>query len=297
MIITGATGYIGGRLLRSALAQGWIACAVVQAGDPAPLHGGAIRIEDPGRAADLADELMGFRPDMVMHLAAAQTLSDDPTVSDLLVEANLAFGARVLAASRAAGARGLVAAGTYSAHAGGTGDYFPQTLYAATKHAFLDLSEHYRRNTTLQTVMLELSDTYGPGDARPKFLNLVAAAAQSGEPLGASPGDQVVRPLHVDDIIDAFLHTAMLLLDGADLDSVYSVAGPESVTLRQLVEKFELATNSSVPIRWGMRPHRPREIMQPWCGRPLPAWSPRIGLIDGLRDVYGHPAIEGGTEA
>jgi nucleoside-diphosphate-sugar epimerase len=287
-VVTGATGYIGGRLLAAMLERGWDTCAVVHSADDSALAPGVLRVPDTGRAPDLATALAAFGPDAVMHLAAAQDLTDDPSASDALVEANLAFGARVLAASRAAGARAFVAAGTYSAHATGVYEYVPQTLYAATKRALLALMEHYRVNTPLATVMLELSDTYGPGDGRPKFINLIAEAAASGESLHASPGDQVVRPIHADDIVAAFIHSAILLLDGAEVGAVHSVAGPDAVTLRELVDVFERATGGRVPVEWGARPHRPNEIMNPWSGDPLPAWEAGIGLLEGLGAVYGH---------
>ncbi|MDP2300170.1 MAG: NAD-dependent epimerase/dehydratase family protein, partial [Actinomycetota bacterium] len=193
----------------------------------------------------------------------------------------------VLAAARFAGARALVAAGTYSAHADGDAGYAPQTLYAATKQAFGALAGHYRRNTALATVVLELSDTYGPGDRRPKFLNLIAAAAASGEVLGASPGEQVIRPLHTDDIVAAFIYAASELVKGRELGGVYSVAGPDAVTLHELVAVFERATGTSVPVEWGARPYRPGEIMAPWTGETLPGWAPSIGLVEGLGAVYG----------
>ena len=291
-VLTGATGYIGRHLLAAILERGWHVCAVVQPLDETPLPAAVARVPDPGSAADLAVALATFRPDVVMHLAACQDLTDMPEASDSLIEANLDFGARALSAAHAAGARAFVAAGTYSAHVTGTAEYAPQTLYAATKQAFLSIGEYYRRNTPLRTVMLELSDTYGPGDARPKFLNLVASAAASGETLEASPGDQQVRPLHVDDIVEAFIHAATLILEGAELDAVYSVAGPQAVTLRELVDEFERATRRPVPIRWGARSYRVREIMRPWAGNPLPSWQPRIGLAVGLRGVYERPSGE-----
>jgi nucleoside-diphosphate-sugar epimerase len=125
--------------------------------------------------------------------------------------------------------------------------------------------------------------------ARKKFLNLIASAAATGEVLGASPGDRVIRPLHADDIVSAFITATELLLAGEKLGPTHSVSGPEAVTLRELVTIFEQATGSTVPVQWRARPHRPREIMLPWAGAPLPRWSPGIGLAEGLTSVYGQP--------
>lgn len=285
-VLTGATGYIGGALCRELAARGWVLAAIVMPGDAGVLPDGVRRFEDPGTAAELAPMLREFAPDTVFHLAAAQDLAGGPAASDALVAANLAFGARVLAAAESAGARAFVSASTYSVHADGTAEYAPQTLYAATKAAFVALTEHYRRNTALAVTSLELSDTYGPGDRRPKFLNLLARAAATGEPLDASPGDQVIRPVHVDDIVAAFAHAAAQLVAGVALPATASVAGPEAVNLRQLADVFAAATGVRPVVNWGALPYRAHEIMRPWDGPRLPGWSPRVGLRDGLESVY-----------
>lgn len=286
-VLTGATGYIGGRLLQRLLRDGWTLCAVVHPADLTALPEGVLRIEDPHNAGVLASALSAFAPDAVFHLAASQDLADTPDASDTLIDTNLAFGGRVLAAARASQSRAFVAAGTYSSHADGTSAYAPQTLYAATKCAFGDLALHYRRNTELPTVILEFSDTYGPGDDRPKFMNLAASAARTRTRLDASPGEQILRPLHVDDVVSALVHAAHALLKGESLDPVHSVAGTEPVTLKELVAALEQATALSVPIQWGARPYRSGEIMSPYAGNGLPGWQPEIRLAVGLAEVYG----------
>jgi nucleoside-diphosphate-sugar epimerase len=290
-VITGATGYIGRRLVGRLLVDGWSLLALVQPGDVAALPAHVLRRQDAGSASADADILTEFAPDVVLHLAACQDLSDGPETSDALVEANITFGARVLAAAAASGAIGVVAAGTFMTHADGTPDYAPQTLYAATKQAFRDLAAHYRRWTTLRVTVLELSDTYGPDDPRPKFLNLLSAAAASGEQLDATPGEQLLYPLHVDDIVEAFVHAATMLLDGAELDEAYSIHGPTGVTVRELAALFSAATGRSPDVAFGGRPYRVNEIMTPYVGPSLPGWRPVIPLDRGLREVFGDRTV------
>lgn len=286
-LVTGGTGYIGGRAVAHLLERDWTVACVVHHDDTSPLPDSVLRLVDERTAAALAASVAPFEPEVVLHFAAVQDLTDTAEASDALVEANVSFGARVLFAARAAGARALVAAGTYSVNAEGSSEYAPQTLYAASKRAFGDLAEYYRRTTQLRTVQLELSDTYGPDDSRRKFLSLLDEASRTGEPLGATAGEQIVRPLHVDDVVSAFVHAGELLAEGTPLDSRYSVAGPEAVTLRQLADVFARATGRAVPVTWGARPYRPREIMVPYVGPELPQWAPHIGLAEGIAQVYG----------
>ena len=287
LAITGATGYIGGRLLARVLDADWTPVCVVHPDDPAQLPDGVRRVPDPGSAAALAREFADSGIEAVLHLAASQHLTDDADASDALVEANVAFGARVLSAACVSGAKGVVTAGTFSTHASGGPEYAPQTLYAATKQALADLAVYYNQSTSLKVLTLELSDNYGPGDPRPKFLRLLAEAARTGEPLDATPGEQVVWPLHVDDVVSAFVHAARMIADGEPLGEVYSVAGPEAVTVRELAARFAHATGTHPIIEWGGRPYRPNEIMTPWVGERLPGWQPAYGLEEGLAEVFG----------
>lgn len=283
VLATGVTGYLGGRLLSRLIADGHECTAVVHSSDLTPLPDVVTRVCDPGSATELAAMLATAAPDVAIHLAAQQTLASTPADSDSLVEANIAFGARMLSAAHAVGARGLVWAHTFSAHADGTREYLPQSLYAATKQSFRDLCRYYSTSTALKCVGLELSDTYGPDDPRPKFLN----SAISGEPLPATGGEQILRPIHADDVADAFIYAASrLLAEGFELDA-YSVCGPSAVRLRDLVAELESATGIKTDVRWGERPYRPNEIMKPYVGEQLPGWSPRYTLREGLAAAYG----------
>lgn len=290
-VVTGGTGYTGQRLVRQLLADGAAVLAVVRPGDNDPVPVGALRLEDLGDAQSNCDAFGEFKPDVVLHLAACQDLTHEPVAVDALVEANVAFAARMLSAAAASGARGFVAAGSFMTHADGTSHYAPQTMYAATKQAFRDLAAYYHRWTPLNVTVLELSDTYGPDDHRRKFLNLLADACLANESLDVTPGDQVVYPLHVDDVVSAFVHAARLLVDGVLLDEVYSVHGPKGVTIRQLVGLFESATGLHPDVRFGGRAYRPNEIMKPYTGPSLPDWTPSMSLEQGLRAAFSNRSV------
>jgi nucleoside-diphosphate-sugar epimerase len=134
-------------------------------------------------------------------------------------------------------------------------------------------------------VTLKLYDTYGPDDPRPKLLTLLRQTAASQRLLAMSPGEQLLDLVHIDDVIDAYARAAdRLLADQVEGHERYAVSSGAPRPLREVVEVFEEAAGVRLPIRWGGRSYRPREVMRPWDrGRPVPGWHPRVGMLDGFR--------------
>lgn len=284
IVVTGATGYIGQHIIKQLISEGNSVAAVVRS-TSLSLPDSVVQFVDTGDDSQLVNDFSKFGCEILVHCAAAQMLHQSVENSAELVSTNIGFGARMLAISHAASVRGFVAAGTFSTHADGTSNYAPQTLYAATKEAFTSLASHYRRNTSMPVVVLELSDTYGPKDPRPKFLNLVHQAAVDGTTLEASPGLQILHPIHVGDVARAFIHSAHMLLDGQNLELTYSVHGDEAVTLQELVALYEYAHDCEVNVVWGARKYRDGEIMNPYTGTRLPGWVPQVSLSEGLKNL------------
>src|SRR6266849_2891380 len=88
-----------------------------------------------------------------------------------------------------------------------------------------------------RSIWLMLSDTFGPGDSRPKLLNLMRSAASTGKLLEMSPGEQLVDLVYIDDVIEAFkLAADRMLPDGmAARHEHYSVCSGTPIRVRALV--------------------------------------------------------------
>ena len=176
----------------------------------------------------------------------------------------------------------LVSASTVMAHYGGE-EYRPLNLYAATKQAFSDLLAYYVDTGLLRAVTLVLSDTYGPGDHRPKVLNLIRDAAQKGAPMALSRGDQDYDVVHIDDVTAAFQTAGLQLLEGLLRGGTFQVVPEAPLTLRATVGKLLHLHNSSWQGGWGQRPKADREILRAIRVYPsLPGWRPIVSLEKGL---------------
>ena len=242
--------------------------------------------EHDGTKGGMVGIVGAARPEVVFHLASAfvaEHRSDD--VADL-VESNLLLGTQLAEAMRVNGRTLLVNTGTAWQHYQDE-PYNPTSLYAATKQAYLDVLRFFEEAAGLRVITLEIFESYGPGDPRPKLMGVLKRAAREGNRLSLTEGSQRFDFVHVRDIVRAFVRAAERLLSG-------EVRGPESyalrasstVTMKELVDLFGRVAGKSLSADWGVRPYRAREMLEPWAGgASLPGWRPEVPLEDGIREL------------
>lgn len=289
-LVTGATGFLGQHLALRLADSGVAVTAIVRPTsdrDRLAALPDDIRIHiATGDDEDLNACFARAQPDAVFHLAARFTSSNMPDQIPGLTEDNVMFTMRICKAAIATGCTALIAAGTawQNAHnTTGKKPSAPNTTYAASKRVAESIIEQFCRMSDLNAITLKIYDSYGPNDPRRKFLAVLREAAATGKTLAASPGDQLLHMVHVDDLIDGFIHAGNLLAAGEIRDHVcHTLPSPKAVTLRALAEMWMSANDRQATINWGSRPHRDGEVMVPWEGDPLPGWHPEIDLITGL---------------
>ena len=286
-LVTGATGFVGGHLVRLLMANGWETHAIVRPSSNATtlrdVLGSSKVHEHDGSISGLINIVGSVRPLVVFHLASA--VITDYVVADVepLIRSNILFGTQLLEAMAVAGVSVIVNTGTILQHYEGK-EYSPVSLYAATKQAFQDVLQFYCEARGLHAVTLELPNVYGPGDRRPKLLTALAGAARTGETLALTPGEQFLDLVHVDDVVHGYQVAADGLLSGhLPSPSQYQLSSGSLVPLKGVVELYRQATGHTVSVAWGGRPYRVREVMEPRSPVPvLPEWQACISLKDGL---------------
>jgi nucleoside-diphosphate-sugar epimerase len=291
-LVTGASGFVGPHLVRRLLADGWQTAVLTRSSSrlPADLADRCTRlVSDAGW--DLVDrQLRESAPDVCFHLATHFVATHQPADVGPLVAANVHLGARLLESLSAAGRTTFVNVGTVWQHHGGR-PYAPTSLYAATKQAFGAVVQYYAECREVPAVTVELADTYGLGDRRGKLLQSLVRATVTGVPLGLSPGHQVVDLTHVDDVVDGLLTAAGVASTAAPVFSVHGTV----LTVRDLVALVGELLGSPVPVDWGARPYRTREMMAPWLHTPvLPGWRPAVSLRSGLPAVLADLVADAG---
>lgn len=214
----------------------------------------------------------------IIHLASCYIQAHKEEEIPDLIQSNVYFGTAVLEAAAKADVKWFINTGTiwqnYNAP-DGSDAYCPVNLYAATKQAFMNIAKFYSETTNMHICTLKLCDTYGPNDTRRKIYSLFEEIARTGETLKMSAGEQKLDMLHVDDVVEGFVHLAEMMHDGEELRDEYVLSSGKQLTLREIAANYEKEHNVHLNIEWGARPYRVREVMKPYKGNVLLGWSPK----------------------
>lgn len=288
VLVTGATGFIGRNLCRALEQEGTSSVVVLlrDGSDSSVLPASAKIIHYRNSISDLSFDICSHQVDGIIHLGSLFLAEHQPEDIDRLIDANLTLGTKLLEAAARANVKWFINTSSFWQHYNNQ-SYSPTALYAATKEAFECILRYYAETSLIRFVTLELFDTYGSGDTRPKLFNLLRRTAMSGELLAMSPGQQRLNLVHIQDVVEAYRQMVALIANPCvPLSAKYSVAARESVSLRSVVELFARLANCNLNIQWGAREYRAREIMDP---KPIydtvPGWTPCYSLEEGIREL------------
>ncbi len=331
IFVSGALGFIGSHFISSALAEGHEIAGLYRSaeGDKANLlrafsaQGARLERGDLLEPDTYAHLLEGV--DCVCHFAAAFKGSGH---SDADFERiNVAGTQYLLEESTKAGVRRFVlcsTAGIYGQHLSGITDETAQPKpwngYERSKHAAeIAVREHAAKHG-MEHVILRPAVVYGPGDDR--LLKLFRSAAKGRFPL-FGPGNGRRHMVYVSDVVAAFL-LACTTKGAANQDMI--IAGPSAVKLRDLLEVLagvveRKRCGPKLPLTpmlllaaviedacklIGVDPPLYRRRMDFYrsdaafdCTRAqqVMGWSPRVDLLEGLRQTYAASRTEGSLVA
>ena len=243
VLVTGAGGMSGARVVMELLARGWYVTAVVGRSD-ARLHGRSETNDrltvvrcDLSEAADLPEPL-----DAIVHTAAR---SPGPGVQvDDLVRDNVLATRRLVAHAQRAGVRTFINFSSLSVYGRIAGAVVDEStprvdpdVYGTTK--FLGEQLVAAQGASFRSLSLRLPGILGPGAGR-NWLTRVLAAARAGETVRiVNPDAPFNNAAHVDDL-------ARLVADALDgawtgADAV-TLGAAEYLTVRDVVGTLVAAT-------------------------------------------------------
>lgn len=289
-LVTGGTGFIGSNLVKRLICESWNVHIIVRpTSELAQLNEVIdlihIHIYD-GSIESLFKIFELSQPTIVLHLASLFLAQHTPSDIAPMIQSNLTFATQLIEAMVINKVYKLINTGTSWQHYENK-DYSPVCLYAATKQAFEAIIQFYLETTPLKAITLKLFDSYGAKDSRKKIFALLEGVTDRQEMIAMSPGNQKINLVYIEDIIDAYFTAIKKIQVGLNgLHEIYAVGSESVLTLQEIVSIYEEEIGNKLPILWGERPYREREVMEPWNrGISLEGWKPQIGLREGIRKV------------
>lgn len=289
ILITGATGYIGLNILRRLIKDKQVLLIIIIRKNTNiekinNLNGSFVFIcvEEIIRE----NPLYYYKIDIIIHLATHYIYNQDNNNIDQLISSNVTLGTLILESVSLHSKLLFIYFSSSSIYAN---EYFysPQSLYAATKRAFSDILEFYRKTYKFKNVELLIYDTYGSDDSRNKIIPKLIKALNFNHALDLSPGDQRLRLLHINDLIEAII----LIINDSNLSTtsrttVYTLGTEETYSLREIVKMIESISDKKLNVNFGALEYRVNEIMIPYPLKKLPrGWKPKIDLASGLKEL------------
>jgi nucleoside-diphosphate-sugar epimerase len=286
-LLTGATGFIGRRLL-PALAARHEVVALART-PPADDASGASWVEQD-LAGPLDEGALPESIDAVVHLAQSRHYKEFPERAQDIFAVNIHGTFQLLEYARRAGASRFVftsTGGVYghgSEHMDETDPVSPIDFYLRSKYAAELLVANYE--SLLTAIIFRLFFVYGPGQDRMLVPTLLQRIVGGDEVrIQGDPGVRI-NPIHVDDAVRVF-EPALALERGG----TFNVAGDEAVTLTDLVELLGAAA--------GVEPRVVHDLASAPAGDLLGDNArmreglgvvPSVGLREGLRSVVSPAA-------
>ena len=282
-LVTGASGFIGGRLCRRLVTEG----AEVHGISRRPQENDAVRWwqGDLGDSDGVATTVERIRPDVVYHLAGFVSGSREIDAVLPSLRDNLVSAVNVLVAAARIGCS-VVLAGSQEEPEPAAEDPVPASPYAAAKLAVGSFARMLHALHGLRVVNLRVFMVYGPGQHdRTKLVPYVITSLLQATPPRLSSGARPVDWVYVDDVVDAFVAASSRDdLAGASLD----VGTGDLVTIRAIVERIVETVGAGVEPEFGALPERPLEIVRAADverTKALLGWQPRTTLAAGLRST------------
>lgn len=295
VVITGATGFIGGNLSRRLLQEGHDVHLLVRSGyNPWRIANirNKIKIHEVNflNKANLDSVISKIRPQWIFHLAAYGAY---PEQNDLghMIQTNLTNTTNLINACLKTGFEVFINTGTSSEY-GFKKNVCPETeclepnsYYAITKASATLFCRYTARNHNVHIPTLRLYSVYGPFEEPTRLIPRLILHGLNGKLPPLVDPDIARDFVYIDDVIEAYILTATTPLE--EYGSIYNVGTGFQTTIRKAVEVTIRLMNITDEPKWSSMPNRHWDTNF-WVAdnrkiKEKLGWQPRHTFEEGFR--------------
>jgi nucleoside-diphosphate-sugar epimerase len=293
--VTGATGFLGGHVLRQLKATNATVIAVNDRHRAISRHAVNPDVETVwfDQPDELARIVRSTLPNYVIHLHAAITTARDQPALEQTVRVNLLPSVALMIACNEMKLKRLILMGSGEEFGLVTGRFDdhsnanPPSPYGASKAAVTCYAKMFSNAFQLPVVVLRPSVIYGPYQAPRMLIPQVMHSLLAGKEIAVTAGMQTRDFIHVDDVARGIV--SALTVSGIDGRS-WNLGSGEVVTVKDCLSRIEAITGLSGLIRYGAIPYKAGETFtyEPLVNETYVAfgWRPCISLDDGLASTW-----------
>ena len=258
VLITGGTGYIGSDLVDKLIAEKNVEIAlVVRDVEKAKtiFHDNVSYIiyEDLEKFTSV---IKNFSPEVVIHLAAYSTSSDEPKDINKLIESNIIFTSNLLIALSNCNIKLFINTGSFSEYHYKNHEISPTYFYSATKTSARYIIEYYSKKNDFKFVNAVLYTVYGKKNNNKKIIDYAMDSLNATVPINMSDGKQILDFIHIDDVVD-FYYELIVNFENLKISRIdYDVGTGNCISIRELVLSLENITGNKANIAWGANKSR-----------------------------------------
>ena len=282
VLVTGASGFIGGRLCERLMALD----AEVYATSRRPIAESSVVQWLPCDLVDFGATLDLFRvtrPEYVMHLASHVVGHRNVEAVLPTFRSNLVSTVNLLISSQESGCKRVVLTGSLEEPPPGPDWSVPSSPYAASKHGASAYGRMFNALFGLSVVNLRVFMVYGPGQPDVnKLVPYVITSLLRGDKPKVGSGTREVDWVFIDDVVEAFLRASIeTSIGGQTID----VGTGKLTTVRRVVELlYDMIQPDFVPElgALGDRLMEQVRVADVASSYDKMRWRPQVDLRDGL---------------
>lgn len=287
VLITGATGFIGKRLVEKLLSEN--ADVYKISGSQTP-DAKSFRL-DITECETLEKVVEKIQPQIILHLAAIPDQKYSIKATWDMVQVNVQGTVNLLDSLRSVSYECFIHVGSYKQYGDGKTPFKedqelkPLSPYAASKTAAEVFCKFYVKVFESPVIMLRLSTVYGPGQDDHHLIPEIIKHCLDKKDMITTKGEQIRELTYVDDVVEAMIKAST---KRAAIGEIINIGSGEAHKVKDVVQKIIKLMGNPIKVIPKL-PYGKKEI-QKMIGdntkaRRILDWKPRTNLEEGLKKI------------